>query len=70
MATQFHSRLQQKIEEQIQAVAASLAAGEAVDYFHYKDFTGYVRGLRDSLKFCDDVEQDMGNERSGSTPSD
>ena len=69
MTTRFHSLLEKKIEEAVQARSASLCSGAAKDYPHYMDSVGYINGLLDSLKLCDDVEQDLGNERSGSPPS-
>lgn len=66
MTTRFHSLLEKKIEETLQSRMASLASGAAADYPLYKENVGYMNGLRDALKLCDEVEQDMGNERSGS----
>jgi hypothetical protein len=68
MATRFHGLLQKKVEEAIQARTASVIAGQCIDYSIYKENVGYINGLIDSLKLCDEVEQDMGNERSGSAP--
>lgn len=70
MTTRFHSLLEQKIEETIRTRTDSLAGGAAVDYAQYMKTVGYINGLQDALKLCDDVEQDMGNERSSSSPSD
>ena len=66
MATRFHLLLEKKIDEAIQNRTVSLASGAAADYPHYKENVGYINGLRDALNLCDEVEQDMGNERSGS----
>jgi hypothetical protein len=63
MTTRFHALLEKKIEEEIENRAASLASGAAADYPHYRESVGYINGLRDSIKLCDDVEQDLGNER-------
>ena len=64
MTTRFHAFLEKKIEEEIQNRAASLASGAAADYPHYKESVGYINGVKAAIKLCDDVEQDMGNERS------
>ena len=70
MTSRFHSLLEKKIEEEIRIRSASLCAGAAKDYPHYMDNVGYINGLQDALKLCDDIEQDLGNERSGSPPGD
>ena len=70
MTTRFHSLLEKKIEEAVRIRSASLCSGAAKDYSHYMDNVGYLNGLQDALKLCDEVEQDLGNERSGSPPSD
>ena len=70
MTTRFHALLEKKIGEEMQNRAASLASGAASDYPNYRESVGYINGLNDALKLCDDIEQDLGNERSGSTPGD
>ncbi len=57
--TRFHSLLKAKMLETIDIQAQSLAMGAAQDYPHYKDITGYIRGLRDALKLCEDVEMEF-----------
>ena len=64
MTTRFHSLLEKKIEETTQFRTASLASGAAADYPHYMREVGYISGLLDALKLCDEIEQDLGNERS------
>ena len=66
--TRFHSFLQKKIEERIAHNSAQMLAGVAKDYSQYQFLVGYMQALTDTLSLCDEVEQDMGNERSGSTP--
>lgn len=36
-----------------------LSSGQLPDYPSYKDMTGYIRGLSDALKLCDEIEEDM-----------
>ena len=69
MTTRFHSLLEKKILEAIRIRSESLCAGAAKDYPHYMDNVGYINGLQTSLQLCDEVEQDLGDERSGSPPS-
>ena len=64
MTTRFHSLLEKKVEEAIQSRSAGVVAGQCVDYPSYRENVGYINGLMDSLKLCDEVEQDLGNERS------
>jgi hypothetical protein len=54
--TRFHSLLEQRIDERIKSVGDSLLRGEIKEFTEYKDMTGYLRGLRDALKLCDDIE--------------
>lgn len=64
MATRFHSLLEVKIQEAMQEMSASVCRGQATDYARYKESCGYIHGLETALRLCDEVEQDMGNERS------
>jgi hypothetical protein len=64
MTTRFHALLEKKIAEAIQNRTDSLAVGQASDYQTYKESVGYINGLRIALALCDDVEQDLGNERN------
>ena len=66
--TRFHSFLKKKIEDQIAKNSAQLLAGSAKDYPQYQWYVGYMQAFTDTLNLCDEVEQDMGNERSGSAP--
>ena len=54
----FHVLLQEKIEKQVQSLASSLVAGNITDWAHYKETVGYLRGLDDALKLCDEIERD------------
>jgi hypothetical protein len=57
--TRFNSVLQDRILAAINEVSASLSSGVANDYPHYRDIVGYIRGLSDALKLCDEVEEDF-----------
>lgn len=57
--TRLFSKLEVKIEERINSVSSTLLEGAAQDYPSYKDWTGYVRGLRDALKLLDEIEGEL-----------
>ena len=54
--THFHAKLEARINEAVENRSISIAEGAATDYPHYKENVGYIRGLRDALKFCDEIE--------------
>ena len=56
--TRFHALLKVQIEIAIQAMADSLTTGGSIDYANYRDGVGYIRGLRDALKACAEIEKD------------
>lgn len=68
MITRFHSLLQKKVEAAIEERTIQVYTGVCLDYAGYREQVGYIQGLTDSLKLGDEVEQDMGNERSDSAP--
>jgi hypothetical protein len=57
------TRLHRLLEERVAAVVAeysiSLIGGQAVDFAGYRESCGYIRGLTDALKLCDDIEGDL-----------
>lgn len=57
--TRLFAKLQAKIEERINTVSNTLLEGVAQDYPSYKDWTGYVRGLRDAVRFLDEIEGEL-----------
>lgn len=57
--TRLFAKLQAKIEERINSVGSSLLMGTAQDYPSYKDWVGYVRGLRDAIKLLDEIEGEL-----------
>ena len=54
--TRFHYLLEAKIKEVVENRSISIVEGAAADYAHYKENVGYIRGLHDALKICDDIE--------------
>ena len=54
--TRFHALLKARVLEQISQSSESLCSGAAKDYAIYRDMVGYIRGLNDALKFCDEIE--------------
>ena len=57
--TRFHTRLEVRINEVLEGQIESLIGGEALDYASYKGMTGYIRGLNDALRICEDIERDL-----------
>ena len=55
--TRFHALLADKIAGAIEKANAELATGAAKDYPQYRDLVGYIRGMQDCLKLCDEIEQ-------------
>lgn len=54
--TRFHSQLERKINEAVENRSRSIASGAASDYAHYKENVGYILGLQEALKLCDEIE--------------
>jgi hypothetical protein len=65
--TRFHTLLRERIEQALDSYKNDLALGIAKDYAEYKFSAGYVSGLRDTLKFCEDIEGEI-DERSRPAP--
>jgi hypothetical protein len=40
----------------VERMVESLVEGGASDYPKYKEIVGYVRGLKDALKYCEEIE--------------
>jgi hypothetical protein len=57
--TRFHSRLEARIQEVLEGQIESLIGGEALDFASYKGTAGYIRGLNDALRICEDIERDL-----------
>lgn len=56
MKSRFHHLLDIKIHEAVESLSDSLVNGEASDYSRYRESVGYIRGLRDALKYCEEIE--------------
>jgi hypothetical protein len=56
MKSRFHLLLDGKIQEAVERMVESLVEGGASDYPKYKEIVGYVRGLKDALKYCEEIE--------------
>jgi hypothetical protein len=54
--TRFHAQLEASIKEAVENRTVSIATGGATDYAHYRENVGYIHGLQDALKLCDDIE--------------
>lgn len=57
--SRFHLLLIEKIRSAIEDHGASIICGQAKDYAEYRDACGYIRGLNDALRICEDIEGDM-----------
>ena len=56
--SRFHSLLRERIKEEVDSRSLSLASGGAPNYSQYKDSVGYIRGLLDALKLCEEIEKE------------
>lgn len=54
--TRFHTLLETSIHKQIKTVSDDILRGQMKDFTDYREWTGYIRGLTDALKLCDDIE--------------
>lgn len=57
--SRFHNLLREKINAAMEGHSASLICGQAKDYADYRDGCGYIRGLNDALRLCEDIEGDL-----------
>ncbi len=57
--TRFHALLEKRVLEVIQDNADSIIGGQPHDYATYREAVGYVRGLRDALTLCDQINEDL-----------
>ena len=57
--TRFHSLLEERVREAIEANIAALAGGQPKDFHTYREQVGYIRGLNDALTLCDQLEEDL-----------
>lgn len=57
--SRFHNLLRAKVEEKLVDIADSVCSGQLPDYPAYRDMVGYIRGLNDALRLCEDIERDL-----------
>lgn len=57
--SRFHRLLEDRVREVVERESASLSSGQAPDYPSYKEMVGYIRGLSDALRLCEDIEKDL-----------
>lgn len=56
--TRFHALLEEKIRIEVENRSISLANGGASDYPNYRESVGYIRGLQDAVKLCEEIERE------------
>ena len=57
--TRFHSILEERIKEAVESRRNSIASGHCIDYPAYRENVGYLLGLQDALKICDEIEKEF-----------
>lgn len=57
--TEFRQRLEKKLRSALEEGGDQLARGYAQDYPQYMDRVGYLRGFRQVLDLCAEVEKEM-----------
>ena len=56
--TRFHQLFQERALKEIEKANQELASGAAKDFGQYRDYVGYIRGLGDALRLCDEIERE------------
>lgn len=54
--TRFTTLFKAKVKEVVDNRSDSLANGDAADYSKYRESVGYLRGLADAIKICEEIE--------------
>ncbi len=57
--SRFHNLLREKVNKTISEYTESVISGLMRDHADYRDSCGYIRGLKDALRLCEDIEQDL-----------
>ncbi len=57
-----YTRLKMAVAEQHQKVTEQLGYGGVETFEAYKDFVGYLRGLRDAMDLADHIKEEMSKE--------
>lgn len=54
--------LKARLQEEIDRQAVLIISGNAPDYASYKERIGELRGLRQAIHICDELEKDLAKE--------
>jgi hypothetical protein len=54
--TQFQRKLEARIKEAVDKRGNHLISGGASDFSQYKEDVGYILGLMDAIKLCEEIE--------------
>ncbi len=57
--SRFHRLLEAKVKEVIEGESIRISNGQPPDWASYRESVGYIRGLTDALRLCEDVEKDL-----------
>ena len=57
--THFQRQLEAKLAERYEEVTAHMAMGTFPDWAAYRNEVGYLRGLRDVLTICEQIEAEV-----------
>jgi hypothetical protein len=57
--SRFHNLLRERVQKAIIEYSDSIIGGQAKDFADYRDACGYIRGLNDALRLCEDIEGDL-----------
>jgi hypothetical protein len=57
--SRLYSLLEAAVKETVAVESDYVCSGQPPDYASYKHTTGYIRGLNDALKLCEQIEEDM-----------
>lgn len=56
--TRFHTLLEVRVQEQINQRSIQIMTGGASDYPAYREAVGYILGLNDALRLCEEIEKE------------
>jgi hypothetical protein len=57
-STRFHLLLEQIVKLKIEEATDNIIRGYCQDHAVYREQVGYIRGLKDALILCDQIEED------------
>lgn len=55
----FHNLLRDRVHQAITEYSATIICGQVKDFAEYREACGYIRGLNDALRLCEDIEGDL-----------